>query len=670
MKMVTKKLVSAGLTIFALALRCHGQLAITEVMSGENDKNHPDWYELHNYGTNAIDLTGYSWNDDAHGGFSGADTAPFSGVVVAPGETIAVTEQKGVVTDAASFRSWWGASNDLQVVVLNSADPGLSANPLVTGTKRADSVRLWRTNLAALAGNTNGLDLDECSDFMVQRADLGNTTIQALHFDPLTGVFDILATNTDGISYVSPNGEVGSPGTAPASIPATMAQLPMDQVATIGDSVSFTNGGVALPALSFHWYFNDTLLTSQTPGFSVHHYTPGISNPLTNEISVLTIASVQTTNQGSYKVIASNGLQSFTNTFQLTVNSGATAPTVLSFTPNLAGPFDGYVGQTVNFGVTASGFPAPTYQWYKGNQLISGQTGAQYPLSLTDSSQSDVYTVVVTNSAGGTNVSFNLNVTPVPDLVITEVQSDEGTNTSNGDPTGHNDWFELSNFGNFPVNLYGYRIDDSHNALGSSALIATQAVIHPSESVVFVQDMTPAAFRTWWGTNLPASVQIITYNGAGQGLSGSGDEVHVWNAVATANSDQAAQAQFFTGTVGDTFGFDLSFLDQSGFDGITLSTNGVDGAFVAAVGGDIGSPGTVINVPRLTGVAATGSGVSLSWFSQPNWNYTIQYKTNIADATWTTLTKVMSGNTNSASYTDPSLDPQRFYRVYLNLQNQ
>ncbi|MGH7953810.1 MAG: lamin tail domain-containing protein, partial [Limisphaerales bacterium] len=106
---MAKKILTLVLIGFGLHFQARAQLAITEVMSGENDKNHPDWWELHNYGTNDVDLSGYSWNDDSHGGFSGADTAPFTGITIHSNETIIVTEQKGVVTDAAaSFRTWWG----------------------------------------------------------------------------------------------------------------------------------------------------------------------------------------------------------------------------------------------------------------------------------------------------------------------------------------------------------------------------------------------------------------------------------------------------------------------------------------------------------------------------------------------------------------------------------
>ena len=193
---MNKSIVTACLIGFSAIFQASAQLAITEVMSGENDANHPDWFELHNYGTNDIDLTGYSWNDDGHSGFSGADTAAFTGITIHSNETIVCTELKGAVTDPASFRAWWNdLDSGIQVVVLSSGDPGLSANPLEIGVNRADSVRLWRTNLAALGADTTGLDLDECPDYLVQRVDLGVATNQSLLFDPASGTYNLVSTD-------------------------------------------------------------------------------------------------------------------------------------------------------------------------------------------------------------------------------------------------------------------------------------------------------------------------------------------------------------------------------------------------------------------------------------------------------------------------------------------
>ncbi len=666
---MTKKNLFVGLFAFAVLTQTQAQLAVTEVMSGETDKNHPDWFELHNYGTNSIDLTGYSWNDDTHGGFSSAETSVFTGVTIHSNETIIITELKGAVTDASTFRAWWGAGLDSGVqVIVSPAGNGLGASPIIAGTKRADSIRLWRTNLTALAGNTTGLDLDECSDYLVQRVDMGATTNQSLLYDPTNDVHDILSVNGVNGAFASATvaTDIGSPGIAPSSIAGVIVQRPANQGVIVGSTVSFTNGGTALPPFVYRWLSNNIPITSQTPGVAIHHITPGLTDTLTNNISVLTLANVQTNMAATYTVIADNGLQSFTNSATLTVSATATAPTISSAPPT---NLDAYIPQTVPLTVVASGFPTPTYQWYSNNVALVGQTANVLSLSLSSTNQSATYSVIVTNSAGGTNIFVALNVTPFPNLVITEVMSGESTNNSNGDTSGHGDWFELSNFGDFPVNLFGYRIDDNSDSISQTASVNTHAIIHPGESVIFVLAMTPQAFRDWWGTNLPASVQVISYNGNGEGLSGSGDEVHIWNAAATDNSDQVTAVGFGTGTDGNSFGFDLNFLDQTGFEG-TLTTVGVDGAFAAAVGGDIGSPGAVINMPHFNGLTRTNGGFVLSWFSQPNWNYTIQYKANLTDSTWTTLPEVMSDNTNVMNYTDITSDAQRFYRVFLNLNNE
>ena len=215
---------------------------------------------------------------------------------------------------------------------------------------------------------------------------------------------------------------------------AAVVQKPANQNVIIGSTVSFTNGGVGLPPFVYHWFSNNIPITSQTPGVAIHHITPALTDTLTNNISVLTLVNVQTNMNGTYKVIADNGLQSFTNSATLAVNATATAPTLNSVPPaNL----EAYIPQTVPLAVAASGFPTPTYQWYSNNVAIVGETGNVLSLSLSDTNQSATYSVIVTNSAGGTNKSVALNVTPFPKLVITEVMSSESTNNNNGDPSSH-----------------------------------------------------------------------------------------------------------------------------------------------------------------------------------------------------------------------------------------
>jgi hypothetical protein len=58
-------------------------------------------------------------------------------------------------------------------------------------------------------------------------------------------------------------------------------------------------------------------------------------------------------------------------------------------------------GSNVEFTVTATGFPAPTYQWFfNGTNVIAGATSPVLQLTNLLFSQSGAYTVVITNTYG------------------------------------------------------------------------------------------------------------------------------------------------------------------------------------------------------------------------------------------------------------------------------
>lgn len=72
-------------------------------------------------------------------------------------------------------------------------------------------------------------------------------------------------------------------------------------------------------------------------------------------------------------------------------------------------------GASANFTVTASGFPAPTYQWKKNGTNISGATSATLALTNVQSGDTGNYTVVVTNTAGSvTSSSAALSIDTAP----------------------------------------------------------------------------------------------------------------------------------------------------------------------------------------------------------------------------------------------------------------
>jgi hypothetical protein len=332
----------------------------------------------------------------------------------------------------------------------------------------------------------------------------------------------------------------------------------------------------------------------------------------------------------------------------------ATAPVITQAPSDL----QAYLGQSPTFTVQASGSPAPAYQWqFNGTNLV-GQTNSQLTLSSLQTNQMGTYSVNVTNLVGSTNASLVLTVTPKPNLLITEVMSSEAKGAK-GSTLATGDWWELSNLGNFPVNLQGYRFDDDHDSFTDAQTITNNVTLIPGESIILVEDMTPGDFRTWWGAqNLPAHLQIITYSSIGFGADG--DAVYLWNAAANSVTDTVASVTFSAATKGVSFGFDPAANIFGG-----LSVAGQNGAFVAAVNGDIGSPGTILSLPRFTEISFNGDhGFKLGFVTQTNLNYGVEYKNNLTDANWTTLTN-FTASANSFIVTDPTADTNsaRFYRI-------
>ena len=317
-----------------------------------------------------------------------------------------------------------------------------------------------------------------------------------------------------------------------------------------------------------------------------------------------------------------------------------------------------YLGQSPAFTVVAGCTPAPAYRWqFNGTNLLN-QTNAQLTIPLFQTNQAGTYSVIITNLAGTTNTAFVLTVTPRPNLAITEVMSSESKG-SIGSTLDHSDWWELSNFGNFPVNLQGYRFDDDHDSFSDADTITNNVTIAPGESIVLAEDMTPDQFRTWWGPqNLPANLQIITYPSIG--FSSAGDAVYLWNAAANSITDTVAGVTFSTATRGVSFGYN-PVANAFG----SLSVAGQSGAFAAAVNGDIGSPGTLINLPRFTQLTFNpGAAFNLSFVTQASLAYRVEFKNNLTDPAWTPLTNFVA-TSSSFMLADPftNTNSARFYRV-------
>ena len=164
-------------------------LAITEIMASSNDPNtliSDDWFEITNYGSSAVELGGFSWDDNSW--LPG--TVVFPSMVIAPGEAIVVAQIDSV--NEPAFRSAWNLGPWVQVLVnedFSTGQPGFSSS--------GDGVALF---------DTSSTPIEICrAEFTLALAGF------SVEFDTAC---TYLGNSTVGVrgAYASTGSDVGSPG--------------------------------------------------------------------------------------------------------------------------------------------------------------------------------------------------------------------------------------------------------------------------------------------------------------------------------------------------------------------------------------------------------------------------------------------------------------------------
>ncbi|HWC61611.1 MAG TPA: immunoglobulin domain-containing protein [Verrucomicrobiae bacterium] len=628
-----KRLILIGLVAMSGLWSVRAQLAITETMSSESTNlgtglvvAGPDYWELSNFGTNTIDLSGYIFNDSDATRGGDANSSTLSGVSIAPGESIVLVQSGTLVATRDDFINWWGAANlPANLQVLFYSGNGLSAS--------GDSVVLWAPTATS--------DAD-----YVDRADFGEAVRgHSFTYNPTNGIFGIISSNGVGGAFkATTSDDEGSPGinSGPVALAFLQQPSPTNQTLPAGSDATFTVLAKGLPRPHYQWQFNGTNIDGAIQ-------------------STLIVTNVQATNAGNYSVILSNGISTATSSNAvLTVTTGPVPPTFTVVPPTNA---DAFIGQDVQFNAQANGSPTPTITWKTNNVTVA--TGSQLSFPSVQLTDAGTYTVTAANSAGSTNVTVTMTVGQKPRLLITEVMP------SGSGETGHADWWELTSFDSRSYNLRGWRWDDSSHSLApnNAYTFTNDIIIHPGESIIFVEGMSPDQFRTWWGTNLPPNLQIVSYTGGGLGLSQTADEVNVWNALTLPGNElfeRICGVNFAQSFLGSTLIYDPENPPVGGVFGV-FSTNSVlgeaaNGVFVAAVGGSHGSPGYVVQPVYANASPTNNNNIAVNWNTIPTRNYTLLYATNLTDTNWTTLTSLTAVSTNSSA-TDSVNASQRFYRV-------
>src|SRR5262249_16341605 len=139
------------------------------------------------------------------------------------------------------------------------------------------------------------------------------------------------------------------------------------------------------------------------------------------------------------------------------------------------------------------------------------------------------------NGSSGEVGSPGTAIVPTP-LAITEVAP-----WGSGDEEYEADWFELTNVTSSSISLEGWKMHDNSDAFSKAGELSGIDSIAAGELVIFVEapetgttaeaeEKVTKFEASWFGSSIPAGLQVGHYQGEKVGLSTSGDGVNVFNA--------------------------------------------------------------------------------------------------------------------------------------------
>jgi len=198
----------AWIAALAVSGSAFGQMRITEWMYSGTDL---EFIEFTNVGGSAIDMAGWSYDDDSRTAFS-VDLTTYG--MVAAGESVILAENS-----AANFRTAWGLADTVKVI-----------GDLTVNLGRNDEVNLFDAG-GNLADRLTYGDQTIAGSIRTQNA-TGNTTPE--NYGTNNVLAWVLSTNGDSFgSWASTGGDIGNPGQAPVPEPATLAALALGGLALI-----------------------------------------------------------------------------------------------------------------------------------------------------------------------------------------------------------------------------------------------------------------------------------------------------------------------------------------------------------------------------------------------------------------------------------------------------
>ena len=200
------------------ALAQFSTLRITEAMSSSGVGGTADWWEVTNYGSSAVDITGWKVDDSS---FTSGSSVALNGITsISAGESVAFLETTTldsgtVATLISSFRTFWGGSAaSAQIGYYAGSGIGLSSNGdglvMFSGTTET-------TPRVSFGAATTGASFYYGYDAAGDPTTSPNTNAIVSTVGTLDG------QSTFASATISTAQNIGSPGTAVAAVPEPSA---------------------------------------------------------------------------------------------------------------------------------------------------------------------------------------------------------------------------------------------------------------------------------------------------------------------------------------------------------------------------------------------------------------------------------------------------------------
>jgi hypothetical protein len=313
-------------------------------------------------------------------------------------------------------------------------------------------------------------------------------------------------------------------------------------------------------------------------------------------------------------------------------------------------------GGNVSFNASASGTPAPTYQWKKDGSLLAGATSSTYSISSVTTSDAGIYTVVATNSVGSvTSNSATLTVTPPVTAPTVTTQPSAASVTA-----GNSVSFSVAVSGTSPF-TYQWKKDGtsisgatsstysisstSTSAAGSYTVVVTNSAGSATSNAATLT--VAAALVAPTITTQPSSSSVTTGNAASFSVvaSGTATLTYQWKKDGTSISAATSSTYSISSTsTSDAGSYTVVVTNSAGSATSNAATLTVAAAVVAP---------TITTQPSVSSVTA-GSAASFTIVASGTAPLTYQWKkdgTSISGATSSTYSISSTSTSDAGSYT-------------------